>query len=422
MPPLQTHGNEAWIPNASWLQRAAPSPVSSIGGGGPGAGANFREVVPIPWVCFAPGTEPEVVKAAQDKATGGFAGAKPGSEFHASAFQFLSPARWTNTATNVTTLRQGDSVTITWSIIPDGTAIPGDFGESDDPSDFNRFMNRLYGGRSIWLPIMREVFDRWAQNSRVRYVYEPNDDGAAFPDTPGERGVRGDVRVGADLIDGNSNVLAYNYGPGVGDMVVDTRDSFYEDRTANSQKLRNVLGHEAGHGLGLAHVCPINETKLMEPFVTTNFSGPQHDDIYASHVQYGDDFEDMNLDGFADHNNTPATASDLGIIRNGLTNLNPLSLFNDTDEDYLAFETVGHSSVLSVAIRPIGLRYDEASPDASLRYRVRVQFARSPGSELRAPRQLRNGARDRVGHSGRRGRDFHRPPTAGLHRRHSPST
>jgi hypothetical protein len=34
-----------------------------------------------------------------------------------------------------------------------------------------------------------------------------------------------------------------------------------------------------------------NQTKLMEPFLSTNFYGPQHDDILGAQTLYGDDYE-----------------------------------------------------------------------------------------------------------------------------------
>jgi len=106
----------------------------------------------------------------------------------------------------------------------------------------------------------------------------PNDDGNPISNVgsayPGSLGVRGDVRIGGHLIDGNSNILSYNYFPNNGDMVIDTADNFYENLTGNSLGLRNVLAHEHGHGLGFEHVCLINQTKLMEPFISFAFDGP----------------------------------------------------------------------------------------------------------------------------------------------------
>ena len=41
-----------------------------------------------------------------------------------------------------------------------------------------------------------------------------------------------------------------NFFPNNGDMVIDTGDNFYNSTGSNSLRLRNVLAHEAGHGVG----------------------------------------------------------------------------------------------------------------------------------------------------------------------------
>jgi len=181
---------------------------------------------------------------------------------------FQSSARWTSTATNPGPLGQGDPTTITWSIIADGVNIPGFAGESAADSNLIATLDGIYGSAGgplsnrPWFPQLRSVFDRWSAVSGINYVYEPNDDSAAFAAASvGILGVRGDVRIGGHTIDGNSGILAYNFFPDNGDMVIDTGDNFYNDTSQNSRGLRNVTAHEAGHGLGLSHVCPINETK-----------------------------------------------------------------------------------------------------------------------------------------------------------------
>ncbi|MCQ6458457.1 matrixin family metalloprotease, partial [Vibrio parahaemolyticus] len=89
--------------------------------------------------------------------------------------------------------------------------------------------------------------------------------------------VRGDVRIGGHTIDGSSGTLAYNFFPNTSDMVIDTADSFYSVTTDNSLRLRNVIMHEAGHGLGISHVESNNGSFLMEPFINLGFDGPQFD-------------------------------------------------------------------------------------------------------------------------------------------------
>src|SRR5690606_21210921 len=137
--------------------------------------------------------------------------------------------------------------------------------------------------------------NRWAALSGITFIYEPNDDGVPLSsNNRGILGVRGDIRMSAVTIDGSSSVLAYNYYPDHGDMVLDP------DTWLNSPRsLQNLIMHEVGHGIGLAHVCPVQNTKIMEPFITSSYFGPQHDDIRGVQYFYGD---------VAEPDNSPAQA------------------------------------------------------------------------------------------------------------------
>jgi Ca2+-binding RTX toxin-like protein len=188
----------------------------------------------------------------------------------------------------------------------------------------------------------------------IIYVYEPNDDGAPFPSSPGVLDVRGDIRIGGHPIDGNSGVLAYNFYPSTGDMVLDTTDNFYNTTTNDSLRLRNVIAHEHGHGLGLAHTCPINQTKLMEPFLTLSFDGPQFDDILGAQRWYGDFYEASEAVG---------GASDLGFLpTENATNLEQLSI--NEDSDVFRF-TVGTNQKVTVSITPPAVSPYRQGPQAS---------------------------------------------------------
>ena len=50
--------------------------------------------------------------------------------------------------------------------------------------------------------------------------------------------------------DGNFGVLACNYYPQNGDMIIDTADNYYSNNPGTGTT--NVLTHEIGHGVGLA--------------------------------------------------------------------------------------------------------------------------------------------------------------------------
>ena len=194
--------------------------------------------------------------------------------------------------------------------MPDGTETDTS-ATSDLIARLDEIYNETATGTDItnrtWFALFVDMFDRWEELSGNAYVYEAADDAANFPSSPGSVGVRPDVRIAGRNIDGNSGILAFNYFPNNGDMVIDTNDSFYDGTANNSLRLRNVLSHEHGHGLAFNHVSPTDQTKLMEPFASTAFDGPQYDDILAIQRLYGD----ANVD-----NDTTATATDLGLIDN----------------------------------------------------------------------------------------------------------
>ncbi len=250
-----------------------------------------------PALCFHPDTDPEYAYAINQLI-----------EFPLT-LRFQQTNRWTRTALSGTGLTQGTPTIITYSFVPDGTQIPNIIGVSGTSNLF-AWLNGIYGSQATWQPLFEQVFDRWSELIGTTYVYEPNDDGARLNQTNangwGVSGVRGDVRIAALTIDGNSGTLAYNNFPNDGDMVFDSGDSFFNNTGSNSLRFRNVAAHEHGHGLGMLHVCPAVGTKLMEPFVSTAYSGPQLDDILNGHRHYGDPLEPLT--------DNPDTAPSMGSL------------------------------------------------------------------------------------------------------------
>jgi len=300
----------------------------------------------MPALCFAPGTPLDLIEEAYERRVENY-------EMHSLSpqlglkFQTTDADRWSNSATDGGGLSQGDPTTLTWSVAPDGTPITSGYGEPAAPSNLRAFLNGIYGSMPVWLPHFQQVFDRWGELTGITYVYVIYDDSATLPTFAGLVGVRADIRIGGHFIDGSPslNVLAYNYYPDFGDMVIDTGDSFYDDTSSNSLKLRNTMAHEHGHGLGLKHSCPVNQTKLMEPWVSSLFDGPQHDDILGTNRLYGDRFED---------NDTSGTASPSGSF-GSKTEAN-VSVDNNTDIDVYSFiADVG--AAVDVTLTPFGETY-----------------------------------------------------------------
>lgn len=297
--------------------------------------------------CFTPETDPEVIEA--------FAEAIARSR---TSDRFIGSVRWTSTASGGTGFT-GDPITLTYSFPPDGTTIPNGIGEGTQPNNLNAWLNGIYGNQATWQALFHDVFDRWGELSGINFVFEQNDDGAVMFNNAGVLGVRGDVRIGAKTLDGNSGVLAYNFFPNNGDMVLDSADGFYNSTFSNSRRLRNVVSHEQGHGHGQEHVCPVEQTKLMEPFVSTSYDGPRHDDIRGIHKRYGDSYEPDNTSG---------TATDLGTIAGGST-VTPsavsspsipsgsrLSIDANGEQDFFRFDTLSASSI-TVTVTPLGFTY-----------------------------------------------------------------
>lgn len=265
--------------------------------------------------CFAPDTPEDVVMA-----------------FDALMFspenRFQLNNRWSSTALSGGGLGQGDPTIITWGYVADGTTI-NDAGFGSGGSQLFAWLNGIYGSPAAWQPLFQQVFDRWEELSGNDYVYEPNDDGANHSSgfNVGIAGVRADVRIGALSLDGGGGVLAYNFFPDNGDMVLDAFDSFYNNIGGDSLRLRNIVAHEHGHGKGMSHVCPANQTKLMEPFISTAYDGPQLDDRLHAQRQYGDPNEP---------NDSAASATDIGTPF--FFSLSAVSIDDNSDSDYYAIQ------------------------------------------------------------------------------------
>lgn len=134
-------------------------------------------------------------------------------------------------------------------------------------------------------------------------------------------------------------------------MVLDSADNWGGGAAQNFRFFRNVVSHENGHGMGLFHVCTdAAHRALMNPFATTLFDGPQHDDIRGMQRLYGD---------YNEPNNSIADATDLGFF----DPMDSASLFeisvSGSEDDFYAV-TVAGSSLINVTVTPTGESYNMA--------------------------------------------------------------
>jgi hypothetical protein len=271
-------------------------------------------------------------------------------------------------------LASGDyPVNLTYSFPPDGTNIgnfatiangapvQGSWVESGETTSsmFSRW-DAAFGGTngSVWKPLFRQAFDRWEELTGNRYTEVP-DDGVAWPGTDGPfngGSGRGDIRITSALDDGSGGTLAFNFYPDTGDMLLDSGDLLstrFLSSANNYRYLRNVIMHEHGHGFGLAHVCPRDNTKLMEPFASTQFDGPQLDDRLGAQRTYGDTFEPNN----STTSSAPAAQTGIDIANSSPQTIQNLSLSNSFDADYFRFTTVSGAYSLSVTASPVSSTY-----------------------------------------------------------------
>lgn len=331
-----------------------------------------------------------------------------GGEFPSADFRI--GGRWDRTASSGSIGRvQGTPANLTWGIVRDGTSITGS-REGTSPSDLVAMMDSLYGASATgdlqdapWFRFFEESFDRWSELSGVTYTYEPNDLGAPIRNTSGSQtGVVGqyaDSRIGGHFVGTSStggNILAYNYFPNHGDMVIDTDDaSFFGNTFGDSRRLRNTIMHEAGHGLGFNHLESNNSAQLMEPFIQTSIDGPQIDDILAAHRNYGDFFEKAGgndsfrrsevLGAFGD-GDTWAIGTDGNNRTVGRTDTDFISIDDNSDVDFFTF-TVSEPSLIDIDLTQVGGAYsegpqdgDQTTLDTSTLNRLELQLLRLDGS------------------------------------------
>jgi autotransporter-associated beta strand protein len=304
-------------------------------------------------------------------------GSSVSSSFVSTAHAFEVIDRWTSTATNGPTGSQGTPVTLTWSLVPDGTQVPADVGGYAS-SDLIGFLDGLIGAgpggsdytQRPWFPYLEQSYQRLSEVAGITFVYESHDDGIRHDgsaSTNGALGVRGDMRIGTSLFPDDSSTLAFNYYSSYGgDMVINPNQGMYfGDPDDGFRVFRNIIMHETMHGLGIFHVESADADFLIEPILSDAFDGPQLDDILALQRNYGDVHEK------GAGNNSAATATPLGTLTAAprsigslgantvvdALDLDFLSIDDDSDTDFFSF-TVTQRSDVTLDVTPIGTTYD----------------------------------------------------------------
>ncbi len=300
------------------------------------------------------------------------------------ASAFFSNGRWTTTATDGPTAPIGFPVTLTWSIVADGSAI-----STGGTSNLISFFDGLYGngggGGDLtlrpWFTLVEQSFDRWTDLSGLTFVYEPADDGATHGNFAGALGVRGDVRLAGKFLDGIGGTNAQAGFIPNADLTVDSGDAVYFGNSSNNfRAMRNTLMHEIGHSFGLGHIDSNSAAFLMEGFSNNAFEGPQLDDVRGVQSLYGDKYERLAGVG---GNGSIAHASALGVVAPGssltigahaATNtlvLPPetdfVSIANQNDVDFFSF-TLAAPSVVDLTLTPLGTSYNERIGGSSSAY------------------------------------------------------
>ena len=279
-------------------------------------------------------------------------------------------ARWAGNA--------GDPITLTWSLVPDGLAWDGATNNL-----FAQMDAKFGGNRALWIGLIEGAFARWSALSGITYTRITAagvdwDDGAGFGS--GGNASRGTIRIGMHNIDGANGVLAYNYFPNSGDMVLDSSEN-WALASGSYRSFRNVFMHEHGHGLGFEHTCPVNATKLMEPGTSLppSYDGPQQDDIRLVQASYGDPFEPNNVVGQAHELNVvsgtqqPISAGSTLTVGTLPTNYNNqpnpanatiLSLDANGEVDFFSYQVSG-ARLVTLTATPVGSTYNEAPQNSN---------------------------------------------------------
>ena len=314
----------------------------------------------MPMPCFVSDPTPEQLAQILSRF-----GARPPGEFLGMQNRFWTASNaWNANGGGLVAAGRASPAALTYSFIPDGTAWFDCNGGANQPSNLTAKFTTLFGagsedrGRELW----RQAIAGWRRYSALTYS-EVSDDGSGWTSSTAFPTGRGVVRIGgiSETPSGGTSlgILACNNFPSSGaDQSINTdyfTASAFNSSASNYRYFHNVVGHEHGHGLGAGHPVPCDHTKLMEPFINTNFDLLQIDDIRFAQRNYGDRFAG---------NNSAATATDFGdltspsvrsVIEPSLST-NGVSGVNGTSTDWFKF-TLSSPQDVTITVNPTGGSY-----------------------------------------------------------------
>ena len=297
---------------------------------------------------------------------------------------------------------QASRASLTYSFPDDGVqwGLAAIHAPSVGPNDLNQRFINTFGDIDRGREFVRQSLASWARSAGLDYR-EVRDDNSPMDASEIPDPARGDIRIGGAPAAG-AGFLGYNAFPsatgtatvGGGDMFIATNNFNilqFNNPANNFRAFRNTVVHEHGHGLGMIHVVPCNQTKVMEPQVPTNFDGVSVDDIRGAGRSYGDRYAG---------NHTPADAHDFGDLSSPSTrsiierdlSLNGAAGPNGTHTDWFRFRlsAPGSQSVSILAI-PTGGVYDNAQQTTGCNGAITTIDANAAGDILLELQDLNSG-------------------------------
>jgi len=282
----------------------------------------------------------------------------------------------------------GDPITITWSIVADGTEVDNAIFVPDGVDLVSTWIETMDDFEGVaeadrttdltnraWFQAMKEGLDYYSAKTGIQFVYVTydNDDpvGTQYDGSPNgsyaSNGVKADIRIGGLTLSGAAAYSStYNNGRASNVIMSTAFSGFYNATTGqiNTSAIKGILIHEVGHSMGLDHfgIDGNGSTSIMG----YNAEGPQFDDLRAFHTSHGDVYE---ING---GNDTRTTATALGSVAQGqtialgldipadgayprtfATETDIVSIDSDSDTDYFSF-SISEAGDYNISVTPRG--------------------------------------------------------------------